>query len=99
MQSYNQEIKIRWHAYTYRGDLERISDEFWELWNFPNCAGALDGKHVRIQTPPNSCSQFFTYKRTFSVVLLALVEAQYKFIIVDIGSFGKHSDGGIFAHS
>jgi hypothetical protein len=31
--------------------------------------------------------------------LLALLDAQYKFIIVKRGSFGKNSDGGIFARS
>ena len=35
----------------------------------------------------------------FSVVLLALVDARYKFTVVCIRSYGRNSDGGIFPHS
>ncbi|KAK4883905.1 hypothetical protein RN001_000176 [Aquatica leii] len=82
----------------HKEDWEKIDKKFWTAWNFPNCLGALDGKHIEIIAPANSGS-YFNYKKAFSVVLLALVDADYKFLAVDVGSYGKNSDGGIFANS
>lgn len=79
--------------------LEIIAKDFLNKWNFPNCCGALDGKHCRIQCPPNSGSLFYNYKQYFSIVLMALVDADCKFICVDIGSYGKEGDSGIFSKS
>lgn len=77
-----------------------IASEFQKRSNFPNCIGALDGKHIRIFCPDNSGSLYYNYKQyNNSLVLLALVDANYCFPIIDVGSYGKNSDSNIFNQS
>nr|CAH7752321.1 unnamed protein product [Callosobruchus chinensis] len=80
-------------------DFLRISEEYNRLWDFPNCIGALDGKHIRIKCPSHSGSMFFNYKHYFSIVLHGLVDDHYRFISIDVGGYGKQSDGGTFQTS
>ena len=73
-----------------------VAKEFEEKWQFSNCAGAINGKHVPLINSFNSGSTYFNYKSFFSIVLLALVDADYKFLYVNVGCQGRISDGGVF---
>ena len=57
-------------------DWKAISKEFENLWKFPHCIGTIDGKHVAIECPKLSGTQYFNYKGFFSVVLLAICAAK-----------------------
>ena len=74
-------------------ELER---EFRIRWNVPHSLGALDGKHVALKKPKNTGALYHNYKGFFSIVMLALVDGQYKFRWVDAGTEGSCSDGQIF---
>ena len=78
---------------------KEISQSFENKWNFPHVIGTLDGKHIVMQAPHNAGSGYFNYKKTHSMVLLAICNANYEFILVDIRDFGRQSDGFVYANS
>lgn len=80
-------------------DWIKIADEFYSRTNFPNIIGAIDGKHIRMIQPEHSGSSYFNYKKFFSCVLMAWTDADYKFVYIDVGSYGTASDSEIFKTS
>ena len=52
----------------------------------------MDGKHIAIRAPAHSGSPYHSFEQFCSIVLLAVVDANYKFILVDVGSNGRACD-------
>ena len=71
----------RWNIYR---NVERFqySLEFSKLYWKDRC------KHIRIHCPPKPGSQYFNYKQYHSIVLQAVVEANLKYLNVDVGAYG-----------
>ena len=92
-------LKDEFVAFPTGAQWERQKAEFWHDWNFPNCVGAIDGKHVEIEAPARSGSAYFNYKGYFSFILMAACDAKYRFTYIDVGSYGRDSDAGVFGRS
>lgn len=76
-------------------DWKEIALGFEKHANFPHCIGAIDGKHVRLIKPTDSGTLYYNYKHYFSIVLLAVCDANYNFIYVDVGAYGKSNDSAV----
>ncbi|XP_053391958.1 putative nuclease HARBI1 [Mercenaria mercenaria] len=73
-----------------------VAEQFATRWQFPHTLGALDGKHIAIKKPNKAGSTFFNYKGFHSIVLMALVIANYNFRWVQDGDVGSSSDAQIW---
>nr|CAH7767790.1 unnamed protein product [Callosobruchus chinensis] len=60
----------------------------------------MDGKHIDDIVPPaDSGSYYFNYKGRHSMVLFAIVDANYRFLLVDFGTNGRVPDGGVLQNT
>ena len=73
-----------------------MEEKFKTRWNVPH---ALDGKHITMKKPKKSGSDYYNYKGFFSLLLLALLDAEYRFLWVNVGSRGFSSVAQIFNRS
>ena len=66
-----------------------------ELWQFPCSWAAVDGCHISIKCPPggqSSRKEYHNFKNFYSIVLMAMVDAKYRFIWGSCGFPGNSHD-------
>lgn len=56
-----------------------------------HCISARDGKPIAIQKPAGTGKEFFNYKKFCSIVMIDIVDTDYKFTWVTIGANGAAS--------
>jgi len=76
-----------------------IAKKFHQHWNFPNGLGGVDGKHIVLQQPTNSGSHYRNYKGSHSIILMAMIGPEHKFLFADVGMNGRNSDVGNWSQS
>ncbi|XP_044144714.1 protein ALP1-like isoform X2 [Bufo gargarizans] len=77
----------------------QVAEGFESAASFPNCIGAVDGKHLRVHQPPHSGSKSFNNKKFFSVVLMGVVDTKYKFLAIDVGAYDGSGDARVMEAS
>ena len=68
------------------------------LWQFPSCWGAIHGCHITIQCPSGglkACKEY-NFKNFYSIVMMAIVDTEDRFIWASVGFPGNSHDSVIF---
>ncbi|XP_003425722.2 uncharacterized protein LOC100678932 isoform X2 [Nasonia vitripennis] len=74
----------------------QIAKGYQRLWNFPNCIGALYGKHVETEKPAHAGAAFKNYKKFHSLLLIATCDHLKRFTWFSFGDYGSFSDPSSF---
>lgn len=74
---------------------QQIASDFSSNWNFPMCIGAIDGKRFLVQSQ-NTGPEFCDYKGYHGILMVALVDANYKFLYVATEAQGQANAVGFW---
>ena len=93
------DLSVEQHMPKTKEDFEKRILDMEELWQFPFCWGSIDGCHIPIKCPSGgleACKEYHNYKNFYSVVLMAIVDSNYRFLWASCGFPGNSHDSIIF---
>ena len=76
-------------------DFKHSMEKFGEEWQFPYAFSAVDGSHLPIECPnggAQAMKQYFNFKGFYSIVLMTLFGAEYRFTWASVGAPGNTHD-------
>ena len=80
-------------------ELQQVINDYERKWEFPMCAGAIDGTHIPIIAPTESRTVYVKGKGFYSVIMQAVVDSTYLFRDVVVGWPRSVHDARVFSNS
>ncbi|XP_067633226.1 putative nuclease HARBI1 [Eurosta solidaginis] len=80
-------------------ELQKTTEKFYQKQRIPGVIGAIDCTHIGIKGPKDQKEIYFNHKKTYSIVLQAVVDADKKFIDVTCGEPGSLHDYRVLRRS
>ena len=79
--------------------LREVVDGFKLKYDFPQCAGAVDGTHIPIISPEEYPADYFNRKGWHSIVMQGTMNHLGQFVDIYVGWPGRVHDARVFANS
>ncbi|XP_066589549.1 putative nuclease HARBI1 [Prorops nasuta] len=79
--------------------IAHISDNFQQKRGIPKVIGAIDSTYIAIKRPQERCNEYCNRKKFFSINLMAVVDADMKFIYVYCGEAETLHDARVLRRS
>ena len=94
-----QKMKAKFITVPKGEEMNEVMRIYNDKWQFPMCAGAIDGTHIPIIAPVVDHADYVNRKGYHSIVMQAVVDSKYLFRDIVVGWPGSVHDARIFSNS